>query len=214
VLNNSKIIVKQFKAYVLNPTKYFEGFIDNPSYEKHLGIIVLIAIARSLISNQINKQSLNQFAPLLLSGPSGTQGDNIVINVLGFLNSPLLITIGTIALVSAGFFISSAICYFIIGKLFNGGKSFEHMMSIMVVSGYPPAAYSLFSSFFPKDMDMDLFQTLLSVVNVFTFWNIALMLVGISVVFNISREKSMVVNIIIILTVLAINFVNCSSVSW
>lgn len=137
----------------------------------------------------------------------------MVINVLGFLNNPISITIETIALVSAGFFISASICYFIIGKLFNGGQSFEHMMSVMVVSGYPPAAYSLFNSFFPKDMDEDLIQSLLSVVNVSTFWNIFLIIVGISVVFNISREKSMVVNIIMILAVLAMNFINCSAVS-
>ena len=48
-------------------------------------------------------------------------------------------------------------------------------------------------------------------INVFTFWTFVLMIVGSSVVFEVPREKRVVVNVILFFMVIALNFINYSA---
>jgi len=210
-LDKKHTLIQRIKTYILNPAKYFEKCREEPSCAKHLGLLTLIAIARALISNQVNRQSFSQMNHLMISNQSHNDANNIVVNFLGVVNSPVAITIGAIAALMASYIISAGICYALIGKLFKGGKSYKHMMAVLAISGYPSAIYNLINGFLPKEADVSFVNELALTINVFTFWTFVLMIVGSSVVFEVPREKRVVVNVILFFMVIALNFINYSA---
>ncbi|MFZ7120616.1 MAG: Yip1 family protein [Eubacteriaceae bacterium] len=191
-------IFERIKLYLFKPSEFFQKYKENPKYIFHLIILSIIACASALISKYVNASALNELMNESMSNLSQSQieANN---NAMGLVNSPIVTVLFALIGTVAGYYIVSAIYYLIIGKIFKGEGTFNQMMIVVLLSSYVVNIYQLVKSFIPINYNIDSLSTIsiTDTVNIFTIWQLVLMIIGTSVLFNISKKKSGIIFIVL-----------------
>ncbi|WP_303863718.1 Yip1 family protein [Alkalibaculum bacchi] len=198
-IEEKQSIFERMKRYIIKPSAFFEKYRENPKYLFHLIALIVITVVSGLISINVNKQVLDGATDSL----TGAEAE-LVGNVLGFMTSPITIVLGTIIMSLIGYYIGAFIYYIIIAKIFKGEGKFNHMMVIVLLASYPIKLQAFIKSFFPENIDLSLFKTITNSVNLFTLWQLFLLITGTTVLFNMSKKKS--ATIFIVLFVIGVIF--------
>ena len=195
-MNEKQSIFERIKLYIIKPSVFFEKYKENPKYLFHLMVLTIIAIASSLISFYVNRQALDDTLNESLSGVTGQEAD-IISSFFGMINSPVTAFFGALILTIIGYFLGSLIYYVIVGKIFKGEGKFNHMMIIVLLASYPTSLIALVKSFLPTSLDVDLIRTITTKVNIFSLWQLFLLIIGTTVLFNMSKKKAAIIYIVL-----------------
>lgn len=189
-------IFERIKLYITKPSTFFLKYKKEPKYLFHLIILSIIACVSSLISKYVNANAYNDLLNQSTSGLSGQELE-MANSITGFFSSPIVVIFSTLIITIIGYYIVSLIYYLIVGKIFKGEGTFNHMVVLMLLASYPVNLLNLARSFSPTNLDMSFFNTLTASVNLFSIWQLILMILGTSVLFNISKKKSSIIFIVL-----------------
>lgn len=193
-MNEKQSIFERIKLYIIKPSVFFEKYKENPKYLFHLIVLIIISIATGLISMNVSREALNGASDSL----TGSEAE-LVSGIMGFMTSPITIILGTIVTSLIGFYLMSLIYYVIVGMIFKGEGKFNHMMILVLLTSYPTKLLGLVKSFFPiTDIKtLNLMKTITSYVNIFSLWGLFLLIIGTTVLFNMSKKKAATIYIVL-----------------
>ncbi|MPW24870.1 hypothetical protein GC105_03580 [Alkalibaculum sp. M08DMB] len=189
-------ILERIKLYVVKPSVFFEKHKENPKYLLHLLLLTIIATVSALISNYVDQQVVDDLLNESLSGTSGAEAE-LFSGILGFMTSPITIFFGTIFITIIAYYLVSLFYYVIVGLIFKGEGKFKHMMTVVLLASYPVRLVGLISSFFTTNLEVNLMKTITGTFNIPNLWQLFLMIIGTSVVFNMSKKKSAIIYIVL-----------------
>lgn len=191
-MEEKQSIFERMKRYIIKPSVFFEKYRQNPKYLFHLIVLIVISVVSGLISSNVNKEMLDGAAYSL----TGAEAE-LVGNVLGFMTSPITIAITAIITSLIGYYIGTFIYYIIVAKIFKGEGKFNHMMIVVLLASYPVQLQTFIKSFFPTKIEISLFNTITNSVNLFTLWQLFLLITGTAVLFNMPKKKSATIYIVL-----------------
>ncbi|MGO1367834.1 Yip1 family protein [Senegalia sp. (in: firmicutes)] len=191
IMEDEKVSLGQkIKWYITKPSRFFEEFKKNPKILIHFIIITILSAVTAVIAGTKTDEITNQ----ALEGLSGEQLEATQ-NIVGIFSSPAFLILGTILMLTLTYLISAFFRY-IFTKLFKGQGKFKEMFAIVIVSSYPVVIAGVIQSLFSNpSADATTMDSILSVVNIWSIWQLVLLIVGIKVLFNISMKKSALINI-------------------
>ena len=200
MMEDEKVSLGQkIKWYIVKPSRFFEEFKKNPKVLIHFIIITILLAIGTMITSSKTKEIKNE----ALEGLSGEQLA-ITEKIADVFSSPAFLVIGTV-LVLAFTYLVSALFRYLFTKIFKGQGKFKEMFAIVIVSSYPVVIAGVIQSFFSNpSLDVTTMDSILSVVNIWTIWQLVLLIVGIKVIFNISMKKSALINIGIFIVTTAV----------
>ncbi len=185
-------IFERIKLYIVKPSVFFEKYKENPKYLLHLIVLTIITVVSGLISTNVNKQVLEGTTSAL----SGAEAE-MVNNMIGMMTSPITIVLTAIITSLISYYIGSFIYYIIIAKIFKGEGKFNYMMVMVLLASYPVKIQAFIKSFFATNLELSLFNTITNSVNLFTLWQLFLLITGTAVLFNLSKKKSATIHIVL-----------------
>lgn len=181
---------QKIKWYIVKPSKFFENFKKNPKILIHLIIITILSAVTAVVAGTKTDEITNQ----ALEGLSGEQLE-VTENILGIFSSPAFIIIGAIIMIGITYLVSALFRY-LFTKLFKGEVTYKRMFALVLVASYPAIIGGLLKSLFSNPtLDVTTMSSILSVVNIWTIWQLVLLIIGIKVLFNISIKKSVIINV-------------------
>ncbi|MGO1713348.1 MAG: Yip1 family protein, partial [Senegalia sp. (in: firmicutes)] len=200
IMEDEKVSLGQkIKWYITKPSRFFEEFKKNPKILIHFIIITILSAVTAVIAGTKTDEITNQ----ALEGLSGEQLA-ITEKITDVFSSPAFLVIGTV-LVLAFTYLVSALFRYLFTKIFKGQGKFKEMFAIVIVSSYPVVIAGVIQSLFSNpSLDVTTMDSILSVVNIWTIWQLVLLIVGIKVIFNISIKKSALINIGIFIVTTAV----------
>lgn len=189
-------ILERIKLYIIKPKEFFENYKENPKYLFHLIIIAVIACGTYLISNNINKSTVNESLDSASQGLSGQELD-IFNSITGLATNPVFGVITTIIGLLISVYVGAAIYYLIIKVIFKGEGTYSHMVLLTLITTYPTRIANLISSFIPATVDTSFGHAFLSYVNIPSLWSLLLIIIGTSVLFKMSMKKSAIIHCVL-----------------
>jgi hypothetical protein len=183
-------LVQKIKWYIVKPSIFFEEFKKNPKALIHFIMITILSTITAMITNSKTDEIKNQ----ALEGLSGEELE-ITENIVGFFSSPVFVILGAVLILGLTYLISTFFRY-VFTKLFKGEGKFKEMFAVVIVASYPVSIAGLIQSLFLNpSADATTMDSILSVVNIWSIWQLVLLIIGIKVMFNLSMKKSLIINI-------------------
>lgn len=192
-------IIDSIKNYILKPSQFFEMHREKPKYLIHFIIIGIITLITAIVTNYKQIQFFNNNAGKDMIDLGSANA------MTGINSSAIFISIGSIIGFVIGIYIASGIYYAIITGVLKGEGKFSHLVFIVLVTSYPKSIVGLINVFLKKDFSgiTTLTDSILSYINIPSLWSLVLMIIGTSVLFNISKKKSAIFYSIIFIIGLA-----------
>lgn len=194
-VNEKQSIFERIKLYLIKPSKFFESYKENPKVLIHLVIIMIISAITAMITSSKTPE-------LVEGNVEGVSGEQLEMakKMTEIFSSPVFV-IGAAIVMIVLYYLAFALIRYMITKISNGEGTYKHMFSLVVVTSYPVVIMGLVKSFLPIDVptEVSMFDTFLGKVNIFSIWQLVLLIIGMSVVFNISKKKSIIINVVIFL---------------
>ncbi|MBS4534719.1 YIP1 family protein [Clostridium sp. D2Q-14] len=191
MMEDEKVSLGQkIKWYIVKPSRFFEYFKGNPKVLIHFIMIFILNAIATLISSSKTDEITNQL-------PKGMSAEQIELtqNIKNVFSSPIVVVITTLITVTVTYLIFAGVRY-IFTKLFKGEGTFKKMFSLVLVTSYPVAIAGIFRSIFSDPVvSSDIMNSVLSKVNIWSIWQLVLLIIGIKVMFNISMKKSVIINV-------------------
>ncbi|MBS4539060.1 YIP1 family protein [Clostridium sp. D2Q-11] len=196
-INENQSIFERIKYYLIKPNKFFQNYKENPKVAIHLIILLIISSITAVITKNKAMSAVDEN----FGGLSGQELESVK-NITNIVTSPAAIILMTIVF-SIITYLLFALFRYIFVKLVHGEGRFKQMFAIVLVTSYPVTIVALIKSFLPLDAEVSMLDSFLSKVNIFSIWQLVLLIIGMSVVFNISKKKSIIINIVIFLVSLS-----------
>ncbi|MFZ7119565.1 MAG: YIP1 family protein [Eubacteriaceae bacterium] len=205
-MNEKQSVFERIKFYIIKPSQFFEKYKENPKYLFHLVVISMFSMVTALITKYTNAKATNEIMHTATEGMSFAEIESIN-TAISIANSPILTIVLTMLGLLIGIYLMSTIYYLIIKGVFKGEGTFSHMVILTLVTSYPVKIMGLVNSFTPQSFDsISLINTLLSYVNIPSLWSLFLIIVGTSVLFEMSIKKSAIIHCILFLIGFAFAF--------
>jgi len=183
-------LAQKIKWYIVKPNRFFEKFKKNPKALIHFIMIFILTAIASIITSSKAEDIANQL-------PEGMSADQIELtrSINEFLKSPIAIVITVFVTVLVTYFFFALFRY-IFTKLFKGEVTFKEMFGLVLVTSYPVAIGGILTSIISDPVvTSDLMDSILNKVNIWSIWQLVLLIIGIKVMFNLSMKKSLIINI-------------------
>lgn len=206
-------LIEKVKYFFINPEKVFEQYIKKPTiFVKLLLIAIFVSISGFAMSTQ-KELLISKMLETLKKTPNVTQeamdmSKNIYEAVL---SAPALICIGLVE-VAASVFLMSLI-YWLITRACKGENSYKDTVAVYTLAYMPRAIYSMLTGIYvlatkstfliDAQNNTSIASKLLTPDTLFWIWQIALLIIGLAKVGNISKKKSA----IIVLSVTAVSVI-------
>lgn len=191
MMEDEKVSLGQkIKWYIVKPSRFFEEFKKNPKVLIHLIIITILSAVSATIIGLKTRELTNE----TLEGLSAEQlaATN---NFTEVFSSPIFI-FGISVITVLITYLLFALFRYIFTKLFKGEGTYKEMFALVFVTSYPVAIGGLIKSFFYEaSLDVTTMDSILTKVNIWSIWQLVLLIIGIKILFNISMKKSVIINI-------------------
>lgn len=195
MMEDEKVSLGQkIKWYIVKPSRFFEEFKMNTKVLIHFIIItVLTAIATLITSSK----------PIEITESM----TSLQVDIARTANEAPAISAGTIAGLIIGpiiLYLLFALVRFAFAKIFNGEGKFKEMLGLVLVTSYPVALGGILTSIITDpSIDVSVMDAILSKVNIWSIWQLVLLIIGMKVMFKLSMKKSLIINIAIFLVTTA-----------
>lgn len=203
----SATLSEKITYFFTKPSLLFKTKIDKPSYGINFLILCIITVIYNIVNSIILKPQIEELMNESLSGLDA-QSAGVATSISKFATSPILSGItSALGFVISVFFLS--LIYWALTKLFKGEGSYSNMVSTFLLASYASATgmlvkivYMLITKNAIGSSSLktpSLISTLTAKYDIFQVWYYVLLVIGISVVFKISKKKSFAVVLIIFL---------------
>ena len=203
---------EKVKNFFIHPTKVFAQYEEKPTYIIKFVILCIVSAIYAAIQSAMAKPYLEKYYNNLTKGMDPQQADMFKKTIGAFSSTPVIVIttiISTIIVV-----LIASLIYMLFIKAFKGKIKYGQVISIYTTAYMAVAVGSIIKIIYmliskkPLNISAQTNPTLLSTItasyDIFSIWEMVLMVLGISTVAKISKKKSAVIVIIMFIILILI----------
>lgn len=203
---------EKVRNFFVHPTKVFAQYEEKPKYAVKLIIICLVTGILSAVQSIMSKPYMEKYFNNITKGMDPQQAEIVKKTAGAVTSTPVLLITGIVTAIIAVFLVS--LIYMLFIKAFKGKIKYSQVVSIyttaymaVVIGSIIKIIYMLISKR-PLNISQQTNPTLLNTItasyDIFSIWEMVLMVLGISTVAKISKKKSAVIVIIMFIILILI----------
>lgn len=199
-------LMERLKYFFINPGKVFEQYIEKPTVLIKLVIIAIGAILTAVVTSMQKDVIINESLKLLQGKNLPAQTLEAEKNMLNItLSAPVLIIVGLLTLAATVALLS--LIYWGLTSAFKGTITFGQTVAVYTLAYMPKVVYAIWVCIrslttnsiagLKNAGNQTFITTFTGVINIFSIWQIVLLVIGLAKVGKISKKKSAIIVILV-----------------
>ena len=207
---------EKVKNFFVHPTKVFAQYQEKPTYIIKIVVLCIVTAIYSAVEAIMSKPYLEKYYNNLTKNMDPQQADTVKKTISAFSSTPVIVITAIITTIIMIFI--AALIYMLFIKALKGQIKYGQVVSIyttaymaVVIGSIIKIIYMLMSKKpigISAQTNPNYLNTITKSYDIFTIWEMVLMVLGISTVAKISKKKSTIIVVVLFLILILISIIS------